>query len=110
MTTMTHTHVRLLLTGLLIAAFLMSAASAFAVIVHDAEVQAGGTVSIPVEIDEVPVNLWFYQVTLTNPDPPLWEFISAAFPPWVTLTESSALPADTLMLKAGSLTSPIPAG
>src|SRR5512136_2432232 len=107
---MTLRHARFLMIGLVIAALFVSAASAFAVIVHDAEVQAGGTVTIPVEIDEIPVNIWYYQITLAESDPTLAEMVDFAFPSWPTVTDNSTIPADTLTMSGGNLTGPVPAG
>ena len=103
-------HGRIIMLGLLIIALMISATSAFAVIVHDAEVQVGSTIEVPIEIDEIPNNLWYYKITLTNTDPVIGEFVDAKFDTWVMLTQSSALPSDTLWMKGGALNTPKLAG
>jgi PKD repeat protein len=103
-------HGRIIMLGLLVVALMISATSAFAVIVHDAEVQIGSTVEVPVEIDQVPNNLWYFKITLTEADPATGELVSVTFPGWTTLTDNSTLPSDTLWMKGGNLMAPVAAG
>ena len=78
---------------------MVSGASAFAVIVHDAEVKVGSTANVSIEIDTIPYDLWYYKITLTNTNPPIGEFVGVSFPAWTSLTQNSTLPNDTLSMK-----------
>ncbi len=107
---MAQTYIRFIVSGLLLAALMISGASAFAIIVHDAQVKVGSIANVNIEIDSIPSDLWFYKINLTNSNPPVGEFVGVLFPTWTTLTQNSTLPGDFLSMKGGALMSPVPAG
>ena len=109
---MARKYVRFVILGLLAAALLASGASAFTVIVHDAQVRVGSTANVSVEIDNIPVTLWYYKINLTITNPLIGEFVNVGFPAWVlypSFAQNSTLPSDTLWMKGGT-TAPVPAG
>ncbi|MDD1658729.1 MAG: PEGA domain-containing protein, partial [Methanomicrobiales archaeon] len=97
--------------GLVIATLMISAASAFSVIVHDAEVRVGDTAPVAVEIDEIPLNLSYYKITLTLADPAIGEFVDdVTNPGWTTFMDHSALPSDALWMRGSNYEIPVAAG
>jgi PKD repeat protein len=100
-----------LIAALVLLAVLVFPASALQLNGQDVSATAiGETVEYPVILDEAPAGLAGYSMTIKLTDPAVGEITAVTFPAWATLKNSSIIPSDSVILKAGDLSDGVPAG
>jgi len=70
----------------------------------------GETVEYAITLDEAPAGLAGYIMTVQIADPAVGEITAVQFPSWVSLKNTTAIPADSVTLKGGDLYNDIAAG
>ncbi|MBP1928149.1 PKD repeat protein [Methanolinea mesophila] len=82
-------------------AALAGTASAFTLSGENASVGApGGTATIALFLDEAPAGLSGFNISVSLADPAVGEIMSVSFPSWVTMSDNTTFPADTVWIKS----------
>jgi hypothetical protein len=86
-----------LITTLMLPGLLVTGAYAMTVSAGSGQVQAGTTTTIPIVIDQSPVNMGYFNVTVSMSDPTVAQITWVTFPGWANwLTHNSSVPAGSV--------------
>ncbi|PXF60433.1 MAG: hypothetical protein C4B59_09530 [Candidatus Methanogaster sp.] len=70
----------------------------------------GSTTTVDLTLDSAPDGLSGYNLTVSLSDPSIAEILSVSFPTWATMHSNSALPADSVWMKAADLQDSVKSG
>ncbi|RCV63254.1 hypothetical protein C5S53_14995 [Methanophagales archaeon] len=99
------------LASLLVVSIGTAVASSPVVDVGDGQIDTiGSTTTVNITLNEAPNGLSGYNLTVSLSKPSIAEIISVSYPSWATLHDNSALPADSIWMKAADLLEQVESG